>query len=124
MVLDPIEVQNIEISEAIEWIKKNYMRPMNVEMLAKEINMSTSRFHHKFKAVTTMAPLQYQKKIRLLEARKMLLSGTVDAATAAFSVGYESPSQFSREYHRLFGAPPLKDIERLKNDPLRNPGQN
>ena len=76
--------------------------------------MSTSTFHHHFRAMTALSPLQYQKQLRLQEARRLMLTEHVDAGTAAFEVGYESPSQFSREYSRLFGAPPRKDIEQLR----------
>jgi AraC-like DNA-binding protein len=97
------------IAEAIHWIKKNYSRPMKIEKLAKAVNLSVSTLHHRFKALTTMSPLQYQKQLRLTQARKLLLGGNIEAATAAFNVGYESPSQFSREYRRFFGASPLQD---------------
>jgi AraC-like DNA-binding protein len=111
------------IYKAISWLKHHYSQPLRVETLAKEINMSVSGFHHKFKAITTLSPLQYQKRLRLLEARRLLLVGGVDAATAGFTVGYESPSQFSREYRRLFGAPPLKDIETIKQSAMAKPEQ-
>ena len=99
------------INEAIHWIKKNFDRPLQVEKLADAVSMSVSTLHHRFKAITTLSPLQYQKQLRLLEARKLLLAGNIEAATVAFKVGYESPSQFSREYRRLFGASPLQDVE-------------
>lgn len=111
------------ISKAIEHIKSNFTQPLSVKELAGIANMSTSGFHQKFKTVTTVSPIQFQKKVRLLEARRMLLAGDMDAGMAALLVGYESPSQFSREYRRLFGMPPLKDIARLRNDPLRNPAK-
>ena len=76
--------------------------------------MSTSTFHHHFRSMTAFSPLQYQKQLRLQEARRLMLVERLDAATAAFQVGYESPSQFSREYNRLFGAPPLRDITILR----------
>ena len=102
------------IGKAINWIKKNFKKPIKIEELAKITSMSVSSLHHKFKNVTTMGPLQYQKHLRLQEARRLLLIEDMDAATASFKVGYESPSQFSREYKRLFGAPPLEDIKNLK----------
>ncbi|HTF84204.1 MAG TPA: AraC family transcriptional regulator, partial [Cellvibrio sp.] len=77
-------------------------------------NMSPSSFHAHFKEVTAMSPLQYQKRLRLLEARRMMLAEAVDASNAAYRVGYESPSQFSREYSRMFGAPPVRDIESIR----------
>ena len=102
------------VGKAIAWIEENYARSFTVEELAKATNMSESGLHHKFKAITTMGPLQYQKQLRLQEARRLMLSGSVDATTAALEVGYESPSQFSREYRRLFGLPPFKDIKALR----------
>lgn len=106
-----MDQQNEGIGKAIEWIKQNYNRTFTVEEVARSSNMSVSGLHHKFKAVTTMAPLQYQKHLRLQEARRLLLSGSANATTAALDVGYESPAQFSREYRRLFGRPPLQDMK-------------
>jgi AraC-like DNA-binding protein len=102
------------VGKAIAWIEANYARSFTVEELAKTTNMSVSGLHHKFKAITTMGPLQYQKQLRLQEARRLMLSGSMDATTAALEVGYESPSQFSREYRRLFGLPPFQDIKALR----------
>lgn len=102
------------IAKAINWIKRNYAQPLRIEALAREVHMSPSALHHQFKAVTAMSPLQYQKQLRLQEARRLMLSEAVDAATAGYHVGYESPSQFSREYRRLFGAPPRCDMEQLR----------
>jgi AraC-like DNA-binding protein len=104
------------IGKAIAWIKENFSRSFTVEELAKSSNMSVSGIHHKFKAITTMGPLQYQKQLRLQEARRLMLSGSMDATTAALEVGYESPSQFTREYRRLFGLPPLKDIKAVREN--------
>ena len=104
------------IEKAIAWLKKHFDQPLTVETLAKSTHMSVSSLHHKFKAVTTMGPLQYQKRLRLQEARQLLLSGTLDVSEAALQVGYQSHSQFTREYRRLFGAPPSRDINRLKLD--------
>ena len=101
------------IARAIEWLRLNYTRPLRVEELAAQANMSTSSFHEHFRAVTAMSPLQFQKQLRLQEARQLLISEALDAATAGHRVGYESPSQFSREYSRLFGAPPATDRRRL-----------
>ncbi|AHV99163.1 AraC family transcriptional regulator [Paenibacillus sabinae T27] len=107
--------QNAEgVGKAIHWIKENYARSFTIEELAKSCNMSISGLHHKFKAVTTMGPLQYQKQLRLLEARRLMLSGPMGATTAALTVGYESPSQFNREYRRIFGLPPLQDMKSLR----------
>jgi AraC-like DNA-binding protein len=103
-----------QINRAIGWIKRNYREPFRIEAVASEARMSPSALHHHFKAVTAMSPLQYQKQLRLQEARRLILGRSMDAAMAGYSVGYESPSQFSREYSRLFGAPPLRDIARLR----------
>jgi AraC-like DNA-binding protein len=102
------------IARVISWLKAHFAEPLRIEDIAREVHMSTSSLHHHFKAVTAMSPLQYQKQLRLQEARRLMLSEDVDAATAGFRVGYESPSQFSREYSRLFGAPPARDQRRLR----------
>ncbi len=104
-----------QVNRAIVWIKRNFREAFSSETLAEEARMSTSALHQHFKAVTGMSPLQYQKQLRLQEARRLMLTQSADAAMAGHSVGYDSPSQFSREYRRLFGAPPLRDIERLKS---------
>jgi AraC-like DNA-binding protein len=106
--------QGNKIARAIEWLKDNFTQPLRVDDLAAKVNMSTSTFHHHFRALTAMSPLQYQKWLRLNEARRLMLSENEDAAAAAFQVGYESPSQFSREYSRLFGNAPLRDITNLR----------
>ena len=106
------------INRAISWLKRNYMEPFRIETVAREARMSPSSLHHHFKIITAMSPLQYQKQLRLQEARRLMLALSMDAATASHSVGYESPSQFSREYSRLFGAPPSRDIARLKESVL------
>jgi AraC-like DNA-binding protein len=102
------------IAKAIKLIKIDFARSIRVEDLAGQVNMSPSSFHHHFKVVTSMSPLQYQKQLRLLEARRLMLTENSTAAKAGDLVGYESPSQFSREYARMFGAPPIQDIDRLK----------
>lgn len=102
------------IATAIGWIKVNYARPLSIDELSAHVQMSTSTLHHHFRQLTGMSPLQYQKWMRLNEARRMMLNEDFDAAGAAFLVGYESPSQFSREYSRLFGAPPKRDIGELR----------
>ncbi|MEO1348936.1 MAG: AraC family transcriptional regulator, partial [Cyanobacteria bacterium J06635_15] len=102
------------IAEVIKQLKADVARPMQVENLARQAEMSVSSFHHHFKAVTSMSPLQYQKQLRLLEARRLMLAENSNASNAAYQVGYESPSQFSREYSRMFGAPPIRDVERLR----------
>lgn len=106
-----------QVSRAILWLRSNYHRPFRMETLAAEARMSPSALHQHFKAVTAMSPLQYQKQLRLQEARRLILAQGLDAATAGHNVGYESPSQFSREYSRLFGAPPLRDATRLRSRP-------
>jgi AraC-like DNA-binding protein len=110
-----LDQQDRGISKAIAWLKERYNQPVLVEELAQATNMSVSTLHHRFKAVTTMGPMQYQKQLRLQQARTLLLNGDTDAATAAYRVGYESQSQFSREYRRLFGAPPMQDVIRLRS---------
>jgi len=103
-----------QVAQAIQWMKDHFATSMKIEELAARAQMSTSTFHHHFRSVTAQSPLQYQKKLRLQEARRLMLVEQRDAATAAFEVGYESPSQFSREYRRLFGAPPQRDVESLR----------
>ncbi|MHC5613268.1 MAG: AraC family transcriptional regulator [Nostoc sp.] len=103
------------VAEVIKRIKTNLTKSLRVDDLAQQASMSPASFHRHFKAVTSMSPLQYQKQLRLLEARRLMLAENADATKAAYQVGYESPSQFSREYSRLFGAPPMKDIERLRS---------
>lgn len=105
------------VGDAITWIRNHYNEPLSIDALARTVHMSPSVLHRRFKAATVMSPLQYQKQLRLLEARKMLISGDVEAASVAYEVGYESPSQFSREYRRLFGASPMRDAEQLRRDP-------
>jgi len=109
-----LDQQDRGISKAIAWLKERFDRQVKVEDLAQATNMSVSTLHHRFKAVTTMGPMQYQKQLRLQQARSLLLQGDIDAATAAYKVGYESQSQFSREYRRLFGAPPMQDMKKLR----------
>jgi AraC-like DNA-binding protein len=102
------------ITEAIERLRKEFDRPLSIESLARELGMSVSSFHHQFKAVTAMSPLQFQKQLRLQEARRLLLGENLDAASAGYRVGYDDASKFSREYKRLFGQPPIRDVERLR----------
>jgi AraC-like DNA-binding protein len=102
------------IVRAIEWLKQNYAVPLRIEELAGAVHMSSSALHHRFKAVTAMSPLQYQKHLRLHEARRLMFADGIESATAGHRVGYESASQFSREYRRLFGAPPRSEIARLR----------
>ena len=102
------------IAKAVSWVRANFDRPLDVERLAGLVHMSVSTFHQHFKAVTAMSPLQYQKVLRLHEARRLMLSRMMDAGTACRQVGYLSASQFSREYGRFFGAAPMKDIATLR----------
>jgi len=103
-----------KITKAIGLIRKDYDKPLRIAGLARQLGMSTSGLHHHFKSVTAMSPLQFQKQIRLQEARRLLLTGDFDAATAGYEVGYDDASHFNREYKRLFGEPPLRDVERLR----------
>jgi AraC-like DNA-binding protein len=102
------------VARAINWLKTNYAAPLRIEELAERVHVSASSLHHHFRQLTAMSPLQYQKWLRLNEARRLMLNEGFDAASAAFEVGYESPSQFSREYARLFGAPPKRDVVGLR----------
>lgn len=106
-----------QIARAINWLKTHYAEPLRIDELAARVQMSPSAFHHHFRTLTAMSPLQYQKWLRLNEARRMMLVEHLDATTAAFRVGYESPSQFSREYSRCFGAPPSRHIDSLRQMP-------
>lgn len=106
--------QSQRTAKAIAWVKANFAKPLRVEELAKIAGMGVSTLHHHFRALTTMSPLQYQKQLRLHAARERMLMDGLDAASAAFEVGYESPSQFNREYNRLFGQPPKRDIQTLR----------
>ena len=102
------------IAHAINLLSQRFREPLRVEALADEVHMSPSTLHQHFKAVTAMSPLQFQKQLRLQEARRIMIGEQVDAATAGHRVGYESQSQFNREYSRFFGAPPVRDVKRLR----------
>jgi AraC-like DNA-binding protein len=102
------------VSGAIGWIKQHFAKPLQIDALAKQVNMSPSALHHHFKAVAGMSPVQYQKHLRLQEARRLLLADATSAEAVAYEVGYASASQFNREYVRLFGQPPRRDAERLR----------
>lgn len=101
------------VAQLANWIKENFAQTFTIDELIKDLGMSMSTFHQHFKALTSMTPVQFQKKIRLNEARKLMLTNHIDAQNAAFQVGYESPTQFSREYSRQFGLSPMKDIKRI-----------
>lgn len=103
------------IARAIECIRRNFDQPLRIEQLARESGMSVSGFHHYFKAVTGMTPLQFQKQLRLQEARRLMIGENLPAIDAAYRVGYQDASHFNREYKRLFGAPPLRDVQRLRD---------
>lgn len=103
--------QSHQTAKAVAWLRANFAKPLRVDELASIANMGTSTLHHHFRALTAMSPLQYQKQLRLVAARERMLIEGMDAASAAFDVGYESPSQFSREYKRFFGQPPVQDIK-------------
>ena len=107
--------QGHQITRAIAWLKEYYKEPLLVEDLASRSNMAPSTFHRYFKDITTLSPLQYQKRLRLDEAQRLMLSGEYDVTQAAMAVGYESVTQFIREYKRLFGEPPRRNIMKMKN---------
>jgi len=103
--------QSHRTAKAVEWLRVNYAKPLRVEELATMARMGVSTLHHQFRSLTAMSPLQYQKQLRLHVARERMLNNGLDAASAAFEVGYESASQFNREYSRFFGQPPMRDIK-------------
>jgi len=108
------------IARAIERLRRDFAQPLRVEQLAHEMGMSVSGLHHHFKAVTALSPLQFQKQLRLQEARRLMLSEDLDAARAAFQVGYHDASHFNREYKSLFGVPPMRDVQRLREEALES----
>ena len=112
--LSEADSQAQRIGRAIDLLKEHYADPLRIEDLAHAAHMSASTLHHRFKTVTAMSPLQFQKQLRLHEARRLMLTEGIEAASAGHRVGYESPSQFSREYRRLFGAPPRQEISQLR----------
>mgnify|MGYP003290666874 CR=1 FL=1 len=111
------------IARAVAWLKGHFAEPLRIEALASHVGMSSSSLHEHFKAVTAMTPVQYQKQLRLQEARRLLMTEGIDAGTAGHRVGYESPSQFSREYRRMFGAPPSRDATRTREPSLAQGGR-
>jgi AraC-like DNA-binding protein len=117
-VLRMVKLLSHRIVRAIEWLKQHYAAPLRIEQLAATVHMSPSALHHRFKEVTAMSPLQYQKQLRLHEARRLIFTDHIDCAAAGHRVGYESASQFSREYRRLFGAPPRTEVARLRESGL------
>src|SRR5918993_1482129 len=110
------------IARALERLREDFDRPLRIEDIARELGMSVSGFHHHFKAVTAMSPLQFQKRMRLEEARHLMLAEDLDAASAGYRVGYSDASHFNREYKTLFGAPPMRDVERLREGTRESAG--
>src|SRR5438309_1439130 len=110
------------IAQAIARLRKDFDQPLRIEDIARELGMSVSGFHHHFKEVTALSPLQFQKQLRLQEARRLLLGEDLDAARAAYRVGYNDASHFNREYKSLFGAPPIRDVERLRGAATQSAG--
>jgi len=106
--------QSYRTAKAVTWLRDNFKKTLNVDELASMTGMSRSTLNHHFRGLTAMSPLQFQKQLRLHTARQKMLTDELDAASAAFEVGYESPSQFSREYKRFFGQPPMRDIQALR----------
>jgi len=115
--------QSHRVSRVINTLNRSYNEPLRIAELAEEVNMSESSLFHTFKKITRMSPLQFQKKLRLHEARRLMLSEGLDAASAGYRVGYQSPSQFSREYSRLFGSPPREDVSKLRGTHVRSTAQ-
>jgi AraC-like DNA-binding protein len=111
------------IARAVDLLRKDYSQPLRMERIAQALGMSVSGFHHQFKAVTAMSPLQFQKRLRLQEARRLMLGEHLDAASAGYRVGYDDAAHFNREYKSLFGLPPLRDVERLREAASNNLNQ-
>jgi AraC-like DNA-binding protein len=109
------EGQGQRVTRAVAWLREHFAQPLRIEALAEHVGMSESSLHHHFKAVTNMTPMQYQKQLRLYEARRLMLAEGLDVGAAGYSVGYQSPSQFSREYRRLYGLSPARDVEALRS---------
>lgn len=110
------------IARAVEWLRHNFDQPLRTAQIARELGMSVSGFYHHFKAVTALSPLQFQKRLRLQEARRLMLGEALDAASAGHRVGYDDAAHFNREYKRLFGLPPMRDVERLREAVNANRG--
>lgn len=104
------------VMEAIAWLRSNYTHPLHIDELARRVGMATSTFHRQFKKVTSLSPLQFQKRLRLYEAQRLMLAGNIDASNAGRSVGYDNVPQFNREYKRLFGDPPYRNIKRMRRE--------
>jgi AraC-like DNA-binding protein len=102
------------IAAALDWLRRDFNQQLRIEEVARELGMSVSGFHHHFRALTAMSPLQFQKQLRLQEARRLMLGEGLDAASAGYRVGYDDAAYFNREYKKLFGKPPMRDVERLR----------
>ncbi len=113
-VVNTLGTQSNQIAKTITWLRDNFKEPLQVDDLARKVNMATSTFHRHFREVTTLSPLQFQKRLRLYEAQRLMLAENEDAVIAALAVGYESPTQFNREYKRLFGEPPHRHVSQLR----------
>jgi AraC-like DNA-binding protein len=111
------------IAEALDWLRKDFNQPLRIEEVARELGMSASGFHHHFKALTALSPLQFQKQLRLQEARRLMLGEGLDATSAGYRVGYDDAAYFNREYKKLFGEPPMRDVERLREGARERVGQ-
>ena len=111
------------IARAVERLRQDFNQPLRIESLARELGMSVSGLHHHFKAVTALSPLQFRKRLRLQEARRLMLGEDLDAASAAYRVGYHDASHFNREYKSLYGVPPMRDVQRLREGALASAGQ-
>lgn len=112
--LNTLGSQSNQITQAVNWLQENYKESLRVEDLAGRLHMAPSTFHKHFKEITTLSPLQYQKQLRLTEAQRLMLAGSSDVTQAAFAVGYESPTQFNREYKRLFGESPRRNVLQMR----------
>lgn len=112
-----------DIIQAVKRLRQHFDQPLRIEELAQHLGMSVSGFHHHFKAVTALSPLQFQKQLRLQEARRLMLSEDLDATSAAYRVGYQDAAYFNREYKSLFGVPPMRDVQRLRGETLAFSGQ-
>jgi AraC-like DNA-binding protein len=110
------------IATAIERLRSDFDQPLRIDDVARELGMSVSGFHHHFKTFTAMSPLQFQKQLRLQEARRLMLGEGLDATSAGYRVGYDDAAYFNREYKKLFGAPPMRDVERLRGGAAESPG--
>ena len=112
-----------DIVQAVKRLRQHFDQPLRIEEIAQDLGMSVSGFHHHFKAVTALSPLQFQKQLRLQEARRLMLSEGLDATSAAYCVGYQDASYFNREYKSLFGIPPMRDVQRLREEPRSGAGR-